>query len=91
MITQEEQIELKIAELHQAMLSNHPELPTFLKRIHLELLKHPELVHIMSNEQRSKLIAALQKQTGISVFVASSAKVKNSKNAPQMTAAEFGI
>lgn len=90
-MTQEEHITLKIAELEQAMLAAHPQMPMYLKQIHQELLKAPELVHIMTNEQRSTLIAALTKQTGISIFTALKAKKPTAKAMANATPEQFGI
>ena len=90
-MTQEEHITLKIAELEQALLSLHPQMPTYLKQIHQQLLKAPELVHIMTNEQRSVLIAALVKQTGTSIFTALKAKKPTAKAMANASEADFGI
>lgn len=90
-MTQEEQLILKIAELEQALLSQHPQMPMYLKQIHGELLKYPELVHIMNNEQRSILIKALEKQTGASVFAALKTKSTSAKAMANVSIADFGI
>jgi len=91
MMTQSEHICLRISELEQCLLSQHPQLPTYLKQIHAELLKSPELVHIMTNEQRSILIKALEKQSGISVFTALKAKKPSAKAMAGATLQDFGL
>lgn len=90
-LTQTEHISLRIAELEQALLSQHPQMPMYLKQIHSELLKSPELVHIMTNEQRSILIKALEKQTGTSVFTALKAKKPSAKAMAGASLADFGL
>jgi hypothetical protein len=90
-MTQEEHIVLKIAELEQALLSAHPQMPMYLKQIHQELLKAPELVHIMTNEQRSVLIKALEKQTATSIFAALKPKKPTAKAMANASVADFGI
>lgn len=90
-MNQSEHITLRIAELEQALLAAHPQMPMYLKQIHAELLKAPELVHIMTNEQRSILIAALQKQTGASIFTALKAKKPTAKSMANASLEDFGI
>lgn len=90
-MNQAEHITLRIAELEQALLSQHPQMPTYLKQIHAELLKAPELVHIMTNEQRSILIAALQKQTGTNIFMALKAKKPTARSMATASIEELGI
>ena len=90
-MNQAEHIALKIAELEQAMLSAHPMMPNYLKQIHAELLKAPELVHIMTNEQRSTLVSALEKQTGASVFTALKAKKPSAKSMATASLEDFGL
>lgn len=90
-MTQEEHITMRIGELEQAMLSQHPQMPMYLKQIHQELLKYPELVHIMSNEQRAILVKALEKQTATSIFAATKPKKPTAKQIGNMTAEQLGI
>lgn len=89
--TQEEQITTRIGELEAALLSEHPQMPMYLKQIHQELLKHPELVHIMTNEQRALLIRALEKHTGASVFAALKPKKPSAKSMATASLSDFGI
>jgi hypothetical protein len=90
-MNQTEQITMKIAELEQAMISQHPQMPMYLKQIHQELLKSPELVHIMTNEQRATLIQALEKQTGVSVFAALKAKKPTAKSMATASLQDLGL
>ena len=55
---------MEIAELEQMLLQQDPGMPTYLQRIHMNLLRHPELVHILKDEQRAVIIDGLMAQTG---------------------------
>ena len=90
-MTQAEHIALRVAELEVAITTSHPQLPHYLKLIHAELLKAPELVHIMTNEQRSVLLSGLQKQTGISLFAALKPKKVSAKAMAGATLEDFGL
>ena len=90
-MTQEELLNMRIAELEVALLNMHPQMPGYLKLIHAELLKYPELVHIMNNEQRAVLTAALSKQSGISVFQSLSSKKPTAKSLATATPEQLGI
>lgn len=72
---------MSIAELEQKLLESDPGMPTYLQRIHVALLKQPELVHLLRDEQRSIIIDGLMQQTGevFSAVVAKSAKTAVSK------------
>ena len=69
-----EQLQMRIAELDAALETANPQMPQFLKLIHTELLKAPELVHMLSNEERATIISGLMKQTGVEVIAATKAK-----------------
>ena len=56
---------MQIAELEQSLLQQDPGMPEYLRRIHMNLLKHPELVHILRDEQRAIIIDGLMAQTGV--------------------------
>jgi hypothetical protein len=90
-MNQAEQIEMKIAELETAITSQHPQMSQYLKLIHMQLLKEPELVHIMTNEQRAVLISGLEKQAGITVFNATKPKKPTAKSMATASLADFGI
>jgi hypothetical protein len=64
---------MSIAELETKLLEQDPEMPNYLRKISLALLKHPELVHILRDEQRAVIIDGLMQQTGVE-FAANEAK-----------------
>lgn len=78
-------ITMRIAELEASLLAANPMMPTFLRVIHAELLKSPELVHVLTNEQRAVIVAGLQKQTGVEVLAATAAKRKTPKVQANLT------
>lgn len=67
MTTQAEQVKMKIAELQQMLLSNHPQLPVLLRTIHSELKDDPSLVTIYSDEEIGIIVSGLIKHTGIEI------------------------
>ena len=60
-----EAICMAIAELEQKLLEQDPQMPQYLKRIHMNMLQHPELVHLLKDEQRAVIIDGLMQQTGV--------------------------
>ena len=56
---------MQIAELEQQLLQQDPNMPVYLQRIHMNLLKYPELVHLLRDEQRAVIIDGLMQQTGV--------------------------
>lgn len=72
---------MSIAELEQQLLQQDPMMPQYLRKIHMALLKQPELVHILKDEERAIIIDGLMQQTGV-VFAETaekSAKAARSK------------
>lgn len=65
LIPEFEAICMQIAELEQMLLVNDPGMPTYLQRIHMNLLKQPELVHILKDDQRAVIIDGLMQHTGV--------------------------
>jgi hypothetical protein len=74
------QLREKVASLADALLSKHPRMPTLLREIHTTLLKYPEQVTLLAEDDISTLVSALQVQTGIS-FAASASKPAGVKSA----------
>ena len=72
---------MEIAELEQMLLANDPQMPAYLQRIHMNLLKYPELVHIIQPEQRATIIDGLMQQTSVmlSESVAKASKTTKTK------------
>ena len=72
-----EQICMQIAELEQKLLEQDPGMPEYLRRIHMNLLKQPELVHILRDEQRAVIIDGLMQQTGVMLSAVTASKLKS--------------
>ncbi len=73
-------------------------MASYINMTHKELLIHSELVHHsqnpargMSNKERSILIAALEKQTSVSVFAALKAKKPTAEDMAGASLSDFGI
>jgi len=58
-----EQLQAKIAELQNAILSTHPTLPILLRDIHKQLKEDPACVTILSEEEIATVISGLKVQT----------------------------
>ena len=88
MMPEFEAICMQIAELEQRLLEQDPQMATYLQRIHMNLLKHPELVHILKDEQRAVIIDGLLQQTGVvlTTTAESAAKATVGKRLKKQTA-----
>ncbi len=77
-LTPLDQLRMRISDLSEALDTAHPGMFSYLKDIHSQLLKAPELVHMLDNEERSKIIKGLEVKTGCSI---TSPKIKLPKAA----------
>lgn len=78
----------RLAALEEALLSQDPLMKGHLKEIHKLLISHEELVHLLSDEQISQIMAAQQVVTNTSlaaVVVASSKSPSAGKKAAKLT------
>lgn len=57
-------VQMKIAELQEQLLSAHPQMPHLLKDIHATLRSDPETVTLLTDVEVGTIISALQKYTG---------------------------
>lgn len=57
------EIKTKLEELQQALLTQHPTMPTLLRDIHKTLKAQPEQVTLMTEEEVAIVIQGLEKQT----------------------------
>ena len=78
-----EAIKMQIAELQEMLIVNDPEMSSYLQRIHMSLLKQPELVHILKDEQRATIIDGLMQQTGV-LLTASTEKSEKASISKQL-------
>jgi hypothetical protein len=75
-------ISLKISELHQAILEDHPTMPSLLREIHQNLKLDPENVTLLNPEEVSVIISGLMQQTDttITTSILKGTKGKSAKN-----------
>lgn len=66
-LTQHQQIQAKILELQDALVSSSPLLPNILQVIHSALKNDHETVTLLSHEERATVIAALMRQTNTQI------------------------
>lgn len=74
-----EAICMSIAELEVALLQADPQMPQYLRKLHMALLKQPELVHILKDEQRAVIIDGLMQQTGEMLEVQTAKKISTTR------------
>lgn len=68
------QVQEKIEQLNQALLSAHPQMPTLLRDIHTLLRSQPEIVTLLTDQEIGVLVASLKKQTGVAIVAAAPKK-----------------
>lgn len=72
------QIKEKILSLQEALLDQHPQLPTILRDIHTKLKLDPETVTLLNDEEVAIIVSGLKKQTQTHI-VTTASKSKASK------------
>lgn len=78
-MTPTEQVKERILTLEQSILESNPRLPTLLREIKLLLVKDPEIVTNLSEDDIGIIVSGLKKQTGVELLGATSSKKKSSK------------
>ncbi len=80
-MTPTEQVKERILSLEQTILESNPRLPILLREIKLLLVKDPEIVTNLSEEDIGIIVSGLKKQVGVELLGATtaSAKKKSSK------------
>lgn len=78
----QEEIQMKIAELQDALLNAHPTMPLLLRDIHKKLQADPATVTLLSEEDIAIIVSGLKKQTNVELANAS----KSSSTAKAKTA-----
>ena len=59
------ELQAKVAELEEVILSKHPRLPVLLRDIHTTLRAQPENVTLLSEKEIAAIVAGLRVQTGV--------------------------
>lgn len=70
----ETQIKEKITSLREKILTKHPSMPSLLQEIHTALLKNPEQVTLLSEEEIKDLVSGLEMQTNTFLVTAAATK-----------------
>lgn len=78
-----QEVEQQIADLKAELLEDNPNIAGYLQKIHKNIQGRPELVHVLSNEQRAAIIQGLTKHTGI--ILATTASKTKKVAAPRLT------
>ena len=64
------QLQQNMQQLEKALLTNDPQMPSYLKESHKVLISHPESVHLLEDEEIARLIDAAQKFTNTQIIAA---------------------
>lgn len=62
-----QQMQFKIQQLQQMLLTSHPQMPVLLREIHTQLLKDEELVYLLKEEEISVIVNGLEKQSQVKI------------------------
>lgn len=73
------ELQNKVLELKELILSKHPRMPTLLREIHTTLLAQPENVTLATEEEIQIVVSGLKIQTGVE-FVSASLTPKGTKS-----------
>lgn len=76
-------LQMKLAELSESILAAHPRLPVLLRDIHTQLLKDPDQVTLLSEEDIRLIVTGLKQQT--KTEIATSALKSKTKSAKKIT------
>lgn len=72
--TLEYAIKEKVEDLKQKILAKHPLMPALLQEIHTAVLKNPEQVTLLSEEEIATIVSGLEVHTNTHLMVASATK-----------------
>lgn len=75
----------KVSELEQALLAEHPQMPTLLRQIHAGLLQNPAAIHSLNDDQIATIIKGLTSYTNTEI-VASTKPTASKKALSKVTA-----
>lgn len=73
-------LKLKLAELEEALLSAHPNMPSLLATIHGQLKKDPEQVTLLSEEEIGIIVRGLSRHTSVAIMPAAKEKKVTAKS-----------
>ena len=71
----------KLQELEQALLAEHPQMPTLLRQIHAGLLQNPAAIHSLNDDQIALVIKGLTQYTNTEIVASTKPKASAAKKA----------
>jgi len=83
-MTPAEETSLKIVELDAALKSEHPTMPGLLREIFIKCKEDPDIITILSDEERNVIIEGCKKQA--QVVITTAAVKGNKKKSPKSIA-----
>lgn len=75
----------RLHDLEAALLAKDPMMPTHLAEIHKAMIAHEEIVHLLTDEEISKIMAAQQAHVNVSLVATTSGKSGSAKAAKKAT------
>lgn len=85
------QISQKLADLQQQLQTQAPGYEGLLQRIHTDLIKDPDLAHLLTDEQVGVLVAGLSKKKNIVLVELSSPKKRTTTADGKKSLKDVGI
>lgn len=79
----------RLAQLEEALLARDPMMKMHLGAIHKQLIQYDELVHLLSDEEIGKIVAAQQAHTNTVLIIESTSK--KGKTATANRTAKLGL
>ncbi len=83
------ELRFKLNELQEAMLSEHPKMPTLLQQIHKTMLEQGDLVVQLSDEEIGIMISGLKKHMNVTVVAEKTKKASSSAALKKASKAEL--
>ena len=65
-----DQIKEKVLALQEALLSQHPTMPSLLRDIHTNLKANPDVVTLLTEEEVGVIVNGLKRQTATEIATA---------------------
>lgn len=66
-LTSIEEIQSRLSELENALVSQNPEFRTVLRKIHATLSAEPELLHLLKDEEINVIVRGIEKHSNIQI------------------------
>jgi hypothetical protein len=90
-MTPTEQLQTKILEFQERLLSASPEMPIYLREIRTQLQNQPELLHILKDEDIASIVQGCSKQAGVVLATETLKKTKARIKKTGVTLQDLGL